>query len=791
MGTLEDMAAEIQADFDKSEQRKGFLPKLKEIIQEYSDNRIMYNRTWMYLQNGHTVDDPTYLAQYESFQHLFIDFEAFVDQYPSAPLMIKRLISANEAVGFSQKILEAWPTILDIRTEDELLVTGREEYKVAVDGGANKGVAIQYELHEKGIDKVLSKMVNQGFQEERLILWAWDSFQITDVVREFVGDEPTYYFNYVFNKDLYTGKTIEQMRDAMAPTACRAIGVAKVIFGPLIQEYVKKYIPVIKDYHGICGFTTDGWVLPDKYYIRFLPGLQSKIKTELTKMARMTVHEHEAREMMQTLYKVVCIKHKDIIFAWGMAAPFFHALVQYTNIMPVLSLGSTIGNTGKTPAAELVTTLWWNNLPHASISSDQFNTEARAQQYLSASTFGVCVDECAGLRDNLTQLLKSHMTGTIDYTRLRQDSSIAFDRPLLSPLILTWNTRPVLMDDFNFLLRTLHVPVDDTPTKADVEAYSKARAAIPRGYFGKYIYHMTEEWDADYVIQRVEGTPWLEGVNGRPRTRWIGRLLQFGAELFKELFGVELNLSHVPGLLADTIAMHTGSEETLIMFQIVDGRDDKMVMVWDPSSKMNIQEPRFQPQRKWITTPVRRVATPRTNGYIYTNDNLNDLRRRANRTDLSMETAAEGVARIYPHAVYKSVRLDGKSGKHIYIPYEDVFPQGEDFNENDGPVDAYPPAVEPEKFEVQPEREYFVGGDVQGTAADMLNVIDELYEANMRRAVDLDSIKGRAAFEKIDERTVVVVVNELMKREFITMDDKGYMPKRQKKRVGEVVDDGM
>lgn len=782
MGYKEELARQLNEEFEAEEKRLGVLVKIKNLMKFYNENQIPINRVSLLTQGGHPAD-PAELILYNQFQEQYVDLEAFAQTYPNVPPMITQLFKENDGVGFALGIKQMYPDLDEITDEANFITSGRVQYEVRVPGGATTSGDISFVMTNKGIDKEVIRQTNQGVETTVTILWAWDSYQITDVVRERAGGEPVYYFNYVYNGDVFAGKTIEQMRDAMAPTACRAIGVAKTVFGGLVMEYVKKYIPVIHEFEGKCGFTMDGWRLPDKHHLRFLPGVQDQVKAEISKMARMVVHDHEAKEMMKALYEAVSLKHKDILFAWGMAAPYFHALIGYTNIMPVLSLGSAIGNTGKTPAAEIITTLWWNNLPHGYLSADQFNSEARAQQYLSASTFPVCVDECADLRDNLTQLIKSHVTGEQDYTRLRQDSSVAFNRTLLAPVVLTWNKRPVLMDDFNFLLRTIHVPVDETPTKDDVDRFLKARTIIPRGYLGRYVYKMTEDWDGDYVTQRLEGTPWLD-VEGRPRSRWIGRLLNFGADLFKELFDITLDLAHVPALIAQTMAMHTDNEAALMVFQFVDGRDDKLVTIWDPESKCNLQEPRFQPQRKWIQTPTRRVSNRVNNGYVYTTDNLNDLRRRANRPDLTMETAVEGLKLIYTHATLKTVRLDGKNGRHIFVPYEDVFPFGEDFNENDGPVEPMVEAADSPSGRTIVD-ECMVGSNLDGVALEVYNLVCELHDANMSRPVDIDSIKARSVFAGISDITAVTIVSGLCEAGYLQPSGDGYFPKKIKGRANQ------
>lgn len=763
-GALERMVAELNAEHDDSIKREGLLPKIKEYVEYFRDNEEDIKRAIVEADMAWTPPDPECAKILNELNDKFVELSAFAEEYIHTPRLLWNMIEFTSATNFVTQLERVYPDLASMTSEDEFLMAGAFSYDVRIKGTTTASGETKYVLHNKGIDKATERLSPEGaLQEIHDPLWAWESFRIHDIMREVVDGEPKYYYRYTYNGDVYANKTLEQMRDEMYITAGRSMGVAKQIFGPLVLEYCKQYIPKIAEYESRCGFTRDrGWVLPDAYHIRFLRGQQSKCRAGLTRMSKMLIHEHEAREMMKELYDGVSIRYKDVLFAWGAIAPFMHALVDHTGIMPIMSLGSIIGTTGKTPAAELVTSLIWDNIPHKYISTDEFNSEARAQQYLSTSTFPICVDECADLSDRLTQLIKSHATGEQDYSRLTQKSTLAFDRPLTSPIILTWNTRPILMEDYNFLARVIHVPVDEMPTTSDRERFIQARAGVTRGYLGKYIYTKTAAWTVEDIIPRLERYQWLEAPT--PRAGVIYKLIRLGGEFFKEWFGITLDHKHVQKLILETMAMHGTDLRANIISQFVDGRDDKLVKVWDADTKCYMELPDFKPLRKWITTPVQAVCTRVHDGYIYTQDNLTDLERRTGMKGLALKTLHETVKQMYPRSQYKPLRHEGQTLTVIYVPRDDIFPPD---------MRGKQPAmlVDP------PEGPWvdFVSRDrVEGPPYEVYKSVEALYRESGYKPVHLNDIKDRVAFAGVGEADVVGILAVLRDNSWIELTNDGY-----------------
>ena len=246
------------------------------------------------------------------------------------------------------------------------------EFKYRISGLPTKKASIEYELYNKGIQK-RATIYNENDPGNPTIiesvLWSWQDFKILQVLKDINETETVYRFNYKFNNDFYLDKSLVEMREHMYETACKSTGKDKQIFGPLVQAYVESGDVPIQQYAAFCGFTKDGWRMPDSYYIKFTP-VQAKIRACIYSMCKMKVTTAEAKDMMRMLYNAVSLRHRDILFAHMAIMPFLLSLRDTTDLLYWVALGSALGNTGKTPAGVMITQKIWYNMNRPFITKD-------------------------------------------------------------------------------------------------------------------------------------------------------------------------------------------------------------------------------------------------------------------------------------------------------------------------------------------------------------------------------------------------------------------------------------
>jgi hypothetical protein len=585
---------------------------------------------------------------------------------------------------FWTRVLKGVDSLVDLK--ENIARNWDIDFEYSVNGIPLKNADILHIITNKGISKrrITYTGTNKVPVTTEFPTWEWDSFRLLQVLKDKSDTEVVYRYNYEFNGDFFQDKSLEYMRESIFVAHCKSTGKDKQIFGPLIQEYQKKGRIPIMDYTPVWGFTREGWRMPDQYYIKFTP-VQAKIRRCAYKMIQLKTTTAEAQELMDELYGATTILYKDILYAHSMIMPFLYALRDYTDIIPWLGLGSPNFNTGKTPAGIMITTKIWNNLERAYITKDEANAESRIGDYLTASTFGVMIDDCGDLHDNILNTLKSYITGDAGILRKSVDQTAKIDRSFTSALVMSYNKTPVLMDDTAFLSRGVHVPVLEVPTEAQVKRFKVIWQRIPRGYFGRYIYEKLKDLQPEDLIAEFDVIPeWSEAPY--PRSNKIYKLLKLGAILFEKVFGIRLDLSQLPYLIKKTLEMGSDDIFTIVTLQIEDGRLIPYRDGYSGDVSYN-----FSPKRKWITAPVMVKSTKKFDGYVYTADNLTDL---INRLKISQDLPAlkEILAKRWPDVQYTTIKFDKRSYKCVFIPrhYLEETPDDDpDRSEHSGTLYSY------------------------------------------------------------------------------------------------------
>ena len=601
---------------------------------------------------------------------------------------------------FWDKLLVNVNSIVDLKKN----VASNFHIKVCytINGIPTRDSEIEFDITDTGITKrriktYIKKDKETGEEKEitkitEVKIWTWQGFRLLQVLRDQGESDTKYTYNYEFNGDFFQDKSLEYMKETIYSGHCKSTGKDKQIFGPLIKHYQHAgHIPVM-DYTPVWGFTEDGWRMPDNYYIKFTP-VQEPIRRNAYRMMQIKPLESEAKYLMRELYDAVTVDYKDILFAHAMIMPFLYALRPYTNIMPWLGLGSHKFNTGKSPAAILATTKIWNNLHRSCVSRDEADAESRLGDWLTASTFGVAIDDCGDLKEKVANTLKSYTTGETGFTRKHTDQTAKINRSFTSPFMLTYNKNPVLFDDTAFLARGIHVQLDTVPTDKQVKKFEGIWQQIRKGYFGRYIYEKLRDLTLDELRERYEDQP--EWKNAPfPRSNNIYRLERLGADLFQELFGIHLDLGELPALIRETLRLGSDDYFTIVAFQIIDGQERVEI---DEYQGQYVT--RFQPTRSWIKSPIYQKNTEKYDGFFYTTDNLQDLNIRM-KTAIKLSDLVEILKKRWKETSLERVKIKGTTMRAIYVPRKYTDPEAQ------GPFD----------LEEEPEPEVIKEGSMRDPA---------------------------------------------------------------------------
>ncbi|MFX0102099.1 MAG: hypothetical protein ACFFCS_21210 [Candidatus Hodarchaeota archaeon] len=619
-----------------------------------------------------------------------------------------------------------------------------DSWKYSIEGPRIRGGRIQYSINPSGIylNKIWDeKYDNSGtpYIPEPTIdrVWQWDDFKITTVLIKKDKSDREERYNFTWNGDEYRDFTLKEMRDRMFDKCCLGHKY-KIIFGVLISKYVKEHDIPRKEYSPLCGFSRDGWRLPGKFWIKFTQGIQQSQRENIEEMMSINVDSQQARKYMKILYNSIYIEHKDIFFARSMVMPFLYSLRERTSLIPWLSTGSSFGGTGKSSMLKTMTTKIWN-VPDKVLNKEVLDSESRAGDYFSLSTFGTVIDDAGDMNPKIKNIIKTYVTQESRFQRKTIEHKLAIDKVFCSPLNFTFNTPPELFDDIAFLERGIHVPLTIIMTKENDEKFKRIKE-IPNGYLGKYLYEQTKDWDYESLVKLYENMPSIDGI----RANVIYKTLYLGNWIMKEFFGISLNLNDVPNLIAETLSVGSDDIISLFLSQIDEG----------------VKAEREYWVKGKISQKYNKDGTLK--GFFYTINNLQDLISRLNLKNITMSGFCEILKKKYKGLEYKNYWIPDlkKTVKCIYIP-SDILEET-DFQEERGfDVDRIQLGRPKSKFEKSKR---------------LLKIIETLQDENANEPVFLNDIIQAAILDDINEDEVQSLV-ELLKEDsnLIEVKNKQYM----------------
>lgn len=501
-----------------------------------------------------------------------------------------------------------------------------------------------YELKPNGI--YLIKEEGSGDCYERPI-YVWDAFIITHIIKDESDRERTTRYSGIIDKFEFNDWSIEDIKKRLiAEGHLQAKRPEKDMLDPIIREYCKKFQIPQKSLSKRCGFTKErGWVLPDNNVIQTNDGIQKRCLSSIEKMCNLTIKPDRLKKRMNEAYDTFITDHKDLIFAWAFAAPFFDALKPHTHLSPWIAVGGQ-GLTGKTSILSFLTSKFWNNLAGQEvIDGDHLKSNSQLMDYFSHAAFAILLDDCQDMTETTLSAIKSFLTNESDFERKNPDNTIRFKRPLQAPIAMDYNTLPLVFDDDAFKLRGFNIIAKHTANLSDhrrFDEFNQKYSNLDFGSDGKYFYDYTKLWDYEKIIDIYSGMDDNPKAD-QARDNTIYKLMGLGKYVAKELYNLDIEIKALPDILFDTKQL--GNDELIDTFfeQVKYATDYNL---WDNRYDHDGNIIGRKCQKDWIKTEIDSKIYQGMDGFIYKVENLNDLQTRLPRNPKYLKLSLQKLGNI-------------------------------------------------------------------------------------------------------------------------------------------------
>jgi len=333
--------------------------------------------------------------------------------------------------------------------------------------------------------------------------------------------------------------------------------------------------------------------------------------------------------------------------------------------MPILALGG-LKETGKSTMAELITSKFWGNT-RAVIGPGIMVNPSKGEPVFASSTFPVTLDESEELPRYATGIIKTYTTSEDHYVRKNPDQSYRIYVPYSAPLVLDFNKTPIQFENSAYRDRVVFLDIRTLKEKVNwLDSYNQ----IPFGYIGKYVIDVTEEWNIKALYD------WYKGVTDfgvdQKRVKKIIKIFSLGAELMKEIFGIELDISELPKIIKETKEMGSDELIELLKYQIEVGTEKTSEWIKDPEDPENSVEIFDFKRKSWVRNEIKEGKYAREEGYFIDINNKIDIERQfcTNKREsrLSMRELTDLIADKWPGVHYGSHWILGNKKKSIFIP---------------------------------------------------------------------------------------------------------------------------
>ncbi|MBD3343100.1 MAG: hypothetical protein GF353_28640 [Candidatus Lokiarchaeota archaeon] len=487
------------------------------------------------------------------------------------------------------------------------------------------------------------------------VLMRWDKFHIEHRYRIKEGPIETWkYIGYIkiadnrfgfYNADINDIKNILQTNCAVSNKGINHCTMP-------LQHFVSKFKDETKIVTDIIGFTKDGWRLPHNSIIIIQEHTGNEIYKNFQDVFNKSKEFEKQKQIIidkfREFFDITGIKHKDQLFQWALAAPFFYTFREWKAIMPGLTLQGPPG-LGKSEFMKAFTTQFYAH-HNQMYTAENIESASRFGGLLASSTFPVFIDDVSHAAPWMVDFIKSYLTEPSNFTRKGAGAGKQFavvDKPLCSSIAVAFNDPPDWFTDDAFLTRIYWTIIDELDeNEAD---WIAARDAVPKGSIAWILYNYTKDWklnDLKKYIRSIK-TPDLSYLE--PRERNIYLVFAFGKKLLREIFNIDTKLDEILPTLENTRGTNQETLLDLIEYQVEQG-----CIKYDARSQVYFWEP-----HNWIKTPLNEgtieINNEKVDVFQWRTSNLRELQDKFEghlAKKWTLKSFAVKVNKIFPDASY-------------------------------------------------------------------------------------------------------------------------------------------
>lgn len=526
-----------------------------------------------------------------------------------------------------------------------------------------------------------------------------------------INQNPEWRYSFRLDGIPYYDKPLSEVL-AILYNECYHSDRAYALCKNLIQQWVNDPVcfPDQTDrYSAVIGFCESGWKLPPEGIFQLGDSESQAIFRNITKTLTKTWDYDQIKKTMQQIYEYTGIQYKEIIFAWGIAAPFFHGLKSYLKYFPHMGLGGT-GDRGKSPMSVLITHKWYGHNDKDCFGYS--NSLSQIEGIYASSAFPYAMDDQQDYPDEAKNSLKTYNTNLVMFQKKGGGLSkqlYTIMKPMCCPLIFTYNADLSMFQDPAVRERFILLKIKNlVPHPKWIETVN----SLPDGAVLALLYNHTKNWTAKTIWEKMQPiremlSKYQSLFHTKDRDEKQALLILFGQQLFKELFDIDLHIDFIRNILPILDENYQLIDEGL--FDAIDTliKYGQYRPKTDTLPNQNLDD--FIPKDRtyfpwespkdlcWIRTPLTKVIKDSANGYAFTRENITDIQISLHgyvKNKWSLDDFVIKVQRHYPNAIktrgYRYILQKNEAGDLIQKtesnPTSIIFIPLSDFKEEELPI---------------------------------------------------------------------------------------------------------
>jgi hypothetical protein len=386
--------------------------------------------------------------------------------------------------------------------------------------------------------------------------------------------------------------------------ASRSINVAN---HPL-QQYFEQFPDETGLVETRLGFIESGWSLPSNAIILLQEQTGCDLFFLVDKIMKKTFDKAVVIEKFRKIYDLTGIKYKELLFCWGIQAPFAYVIRNITKLMSLLVLQGP-GEFGKSPFIEMILCVMFG-LKHEKgssfINSSTVEHLSQFESYIASSTFPVGLDDITHTDAKFLDVLKSYLT--LDQYMFKKGAGenkqfASVQKAYLAALALTCNDLPDWFCDPNFVTRTIIFFIDELIERPE---WGDAVDSFPVGGLMWLLYEHTKDWTMETIRAKIKSIvmPPVLCKLRKNRKYKTYQIFGFGALLMKEIFNITVDLAPLLPILDQSASYISDDLFSLMQDQILRGRIRESSYLKEGVLTLNGLEAIRQDETTWIKTPL-------------------------------------------------------------------------------------------------------------------------------------------------------------------------------------------